>query len=148
MVEVAITEKLKIQVMAGISAILWVTALFLPTFWVDVGENSAMYDGLEVLFLGPLSFMAGVLSWYANIYWFYATIRMAFGVPPGPILVTLNTILAASFLLGFQMFGSNESSTGPAMPQIGAGIWLLAFMPGLIVSLGMAIRRSRQAVGT
>lgn len=148
MVEVVITQKLKIQVMAGISAILWVTALFLPTFWVDVGENSAMYDGLEVLFLGPFSFMAGVFSWYANIYWFYATIRMAFGFTPGPILVTLNTILAASFLLGFQMFGGDESSTGPAMLQIGAGIWLLAFAPGLIVSLGTAIRRSRQAVGT
>jgi hypothetical protein len=65
---------------------------------------------------------------------------MARGSAPGPIAVTLNSVLAVSFILGFQMFGANEGSAGPALPQIGAWLWLASFAPGLIAGLS-SLRR-------
>jgi hypothetical protein len=137
-------NKTTLRVLAAISLVLWVTALFMPAFWVDAGSNSAMYEGYVVALWGPISFVTGVFSWYANPYWAYATVRMAMGRKPNLIFVFANSLLAASFLRGFSSVGANEGSTGEAIPQIGAWVWLAAFVPAFVPSVPAAIRATHE----
>jgi hypothetical protein len=106
---VGTTNNSMLRIGALIGAALWIAALFLPVFRVELGDQSATYNGLKVLSMGFLGVLAGVFSWYANPYWLYATIRMARGSAPGPIAVTLNSVLAVSFILGFQMIAGLSS---------------------------------------
>ena len=142
---VGTTNKSMLRIGAVIAAALWFAALFFPVFRVELGDQGGIYDGVEVLAMGFFGVLAGAFSWYANPYWIYATVRMALGRAPGPIGVTLNSLLAMSFVGGIDLFGSSEGVSGPAIPQVGAWLWLLSFAPGLIAGLGMAIRRSRRA---
>ena len=137
-------NKITLRVLAAISMALWMTALFMPAFWVEAGSNSAMYEGYLVALWGPLSWMTGCFSWFANLYWAYVTVRMAMGREPNLIFVFANSWLAASFLTGFHSVGANEGSSGPAIPQIGAWMWLAAFVPGLLAAVPKAVRVTRQ----
>lgn len=137
-------NKITLRVLAAVSVVLWVGALFLPAF--RIGDEPGGYQGWMVAFWGPLSWMTGCFSWFANLYWVYGNIRMMMGRAPNLYLVIGNSLLAASFTTGFNAPGASEGSTSEALPQIGAWIWLLSFAPGLIAGVDAAIRRTRQAV--
>jgi len=74
------------------------------------------------------------------------TLRMTMGREPNLIFVLANSWLAASFLSGFHSVGANEGSSGPAIPQIGAWVWLAAFVPGLVAAMPKAVRVVRQVM--
>lgn len=120
------------------SGALWVTALVVPAFRIEAGWFSGPYPGIVVAVVGPLAVTQGIFSWYANIYWLYATIRMSRGHAPNFYLAGVNSLLAGSFLVGFS-FGTTNGST----PLVGAWLWLLSFVPGVIVGMATMLRADR-----
>ncbi|NEX94809.1 hypothetical protein [Caulobacter sp. 17J65-9] len=122
--------------LAAVAAIgLWVVAIALPVYSVDLDYASAHYDGREVLVLGALGVFAGTFAWWANLPWAWTTIRMLLGKPPGPVLTLISSLLAVSALAPMELPGANEAVSGEAVPQIGAFVWVAAFVPAALVAL-------------
>lgn len=134
-----------LRIMAAIASALWATALVLPALYLPAGGlYTGTYAGFVVMLVGPLAITQGVFSWYANIYWAYATFQMANGRPPNFYLSGANGLLAGSFLLGFRTLGDSEYS----VPKIGAWIWLISFAPSVIAGMVTALRQSLQGART
>lgn len=137
-------DRFALRGLALVSAGLWLSSLFMPCIWVDIGDSSALYYGRELLFLGVFGPIGGVVAWYAHLPWLFMMARMAFGKTPGGILATVAVAIAASFLGGFSMVGADEGVSGPAQFRIGVWFWLAAFLPPLVPGLMAMVRAARE----
>jgi hypothetical protein len=114
---------------AFLSIGLWSLSLTLPALAVDQAKGPVMMKwGYELLFGGWIGWLTGSFAWFANLAWFVTITLGVLGVRWSLVFAVLGLGLASTMFLPTELVDRGSL-------QVGAWIWLAAFVPPVLVEL-------------
>ncbi|WP_159011171.1 hypothetical protein [Bradyrhizobium sp. S69] len=97
------------------------------------------FDNATIVFFGALGPMFGTFAWYANVFLFVATVRLALGRAPWLLSDLAGLALALTSFRIVELMHNEAFSEPVCAWGIGFWLWLACFVIVLGISLGNAI---------
>jgi hypothetical protein len=126
--------------LAAVAGVLWLCALPFTAFVLYYHQRQV--TGFEVLWLGWLAAMGGSVAWYANIFFFYALVRLLVGARH----VHISSLIAAGLAADTFQF-STYPGEGPSAVY-GYGIGTFLWLGSIAVLLLAAGQRRVETLGS